>query len=71
MYKSFRDYSKLLGLLKERGVNQAELAEVIGISPTTLSLKINGKADFKLSEIKRICSFLEISAEKIGGYFFN
>ena len=71
MQRVTHDYSKLLGLLKEKGVSQADLASHIGTTPTTLSLKLNSKADFKLSEIKLICNFLEITAEKIGEYFFS
>lgn len=64
------DYSKLLGRIKECGMTQEDLASVIGVSATTLSFKLNNKAFFKQTEIKKICEVLEISKEHIGEYFF-
>lgn len=64
------DYSKLLGKLKEKGITQEKLAELIGVQAPTLSLKLNNKATFKHNEIGKICVILNIPAEEIGNYFF-
>lgn len=64
------DYSKLLGRIRECGMTQESLAVAIGISITTLNLKLNNKAFFTQPEIKRICSVLEIGKDEIGEYFF-
>jgi transcriptional regulator with XRE-family HTH domain len=64
------DYSKLLGKIKECGYTQESLAQVIKMSESTLNLKLNNKASFKQSEIKRICKVLGISEDEIGVYFF-
>lgn len=64
------DYSKLKGLMREKGVTQAELAKKIGISESSLNLKLNDKTEFKQREISKICEILNI----IGGvdlYFFT
>ena len=65
------DYSKLLGRLKEYGVTQAALATFLGISASTLSLKLNNKAAFSQDEIRSICELLEIPDDQIGIYFFK
>lgn len=65
------DYSKLLGRMKEKQFNQEKLAEKIGNTPATLSLKLNNKAKFKQSEISVICDVLDIGYSDIGDYFFT
>lgn len=65
------DYSKLLGKMKENKLRQEDLAEIIGINAATFSQKLNGKANFKQAEIKKICDILNIAADEIGTYFFT
>lgn len=64
------DYSKLLGLLKEKGMTQEDLATIIGRNKSTVNLKINGKAYFTVDEMNRICKALGIAKKDIGKYFF-
>lgn len=70
MLKTRFDYSKLLGRMKEAGYTQAELANSIGCSETTLNLKLKSVREFKLSEAKKICEVLDIDIFKIAEYFF-
>ncbi|MEG2789115.1 MAG: hypothetical protein RR942_14985 [Romboutsia sp.] len=42
---------KITGYLRLIGKNQGDLAEILDIQENTLSFKINGKKDFKLSEM--------------------
>lgn len=65
------DYSKLLGLMKEQHITQYDLAERLGSTATTLSLKLNNKAPFKQSEIVQISNILGISQDDIDTYFFT
>ena len=67
------DYSKLLGLLKERHHTQSELAKFLGISENCLTNKLKGrsKVAFSSPEISKICSFLEIDAADVSLYFFT
>lgn len=65
------DYSKLLGRIKEFGFTQEEFASAIGISPTTLSLKLNGKAFFTQKEMDKACAVLENDKSEVGAYFFT
>lgn len=64
------DYSKLLGRMKECGMTQEALACAIGISESTLNLKLNNKGVFTQKEIRNITSSLSIEKEEIGAYFF-
>jgi putative transcriptional regulator len=48
----------LKGKMKEKGVVYAELAALLGITPTTFSQKVNGKSDFTISEAELIKSYL-------------
>ena len=47
------------------------LAKSLGISETTLSAKLNGKAEFTRGEIKKIKLRYGLSAEEIDDIFFN
>lgn len=44
--------------MKERGYNQADLANLIGIDPTAVSKRLTGKRAFKLAEMQKIESWL-------------
>ena len=63
-------YSKLLGRIKECDLTQRELATIIGISPSTLCLKLKNKGWFTADEIDRICQGLKIEKAEIPLYFF-
>ena len=65
------NHSKLLGLMREYGYTQETLAKAIGISESTLNIKLKGKAYFTSTEIDRICELLSIPNEEIGLYFFT
>ena len=65
-----KNYSKLLGKIKECGLTQEKLAKAIGKNKSTLSVKINGQFSFTAKEIDDICRVLNISNEEIGDYFF-
>lgn len=69
MKKSTR-YGKLLGLMKERGLTQSDVAERAGFNICTLNAKLNGKYDFTIEEVGRICAALSIPQAEIGNYFF-
>lgn len=64
------DYSKLLGRIREFGYTQGTLASEIGITESSMNLKLNNKANFKQKEIRLICKALSIPDSEIGVYFF-
>ena len=53
------------------GDSQADLADALEISRPTLSLKMNGKVDFKQSEIEEISERYFLTAEEIKKIFFS
>lgn len=65
-----RNYSKLLGRIKECGLTQEQLAQAIDKNKSTVSAKINGQFSFTQKEIGDICRVLDISNDEIGEYFF-
>lgn len=65
-----RNYSKLLGRIKERGITQEQLASAIGKNKSTVSAKINGRFSFTQKEIDDVCRALDIPNDEIGDYFF-
>ena len=65
------EYGKLLGRIKEKGFTQAQLANLVGMTPGTMSAKLNNQAYFKQSEVIEICGFLDIPISEYGDYFFT
>ena len=57
--------------IKEFGDTQEEVAKYLGITQSTLSWKINGKAEFKQSEIKSLAERYLLSPEEIAEVFFE
>lgn len=47
-------------ILKQKGIKQNKLAEILGISCNSISKKMNDKAEFKVSELVKMASFLEV-----------
>ena len=65
------EYGKLLGRIKEKGFTQAQLANLVGMTPGTMSMKLNNQAHFRQAEIFAICDALDIPISEIGEYFFT
>ena len=63
------DYSKLIGLMKEKGYTQEKLAKEIEISVVSLRSKLFGKRYFTAIEIYKISKILKCD-ENIDVYFF-
>lgn len=52
--------NKLKSKIVEAGYGQRRLASEMGMSPTTLNAKINGRSDFDAEEIIMLCKILGI-----------
>lgn len=65
------NYAKLKGRIKEKYGTQEAFAKAIGLTPSSFSFKINGKAKWKQDEIVKAVELLEISQDEIVEYFFN
>lgn len=62
MKRRFKKYSYLMVRLKDAGITWVEIAEKINSTPASVSRKLNGVADFRLSELETI--IVEILHEK-------
>lgn len=56
----YGEYKRLKLVLFDKKVNYRQAAEIAGISVSAFSNKINGKVDFKLEEIFRLCDTLDL-----------
>lgn len=65
------DYGKLRGKIRECFNTQANFANEIGISATSVSAKLNGQVQFTQEEIKKAAEVLNISPTDISLYFFT
>jgi transcriptional regulator with XRE-family HTH domain len=58
-------YTKFKALLNEREIKQAQVAVLLRKSPSAFNQNLNGTGgDFSLSEVREICTLLEISADE-------
>lgn len=62
---------KLKAELLINDLSGKELAEILGVSPTTMYRKIKKPDTLTLDEIKGISKVLKLSSEKILEIFFN
>lgn len=63
--------SKLKAKIVENDDTQAQLAAAIGISPSNLNDKINGKVSFRQDEIAAIRNRYHLTAFEVDSIFFD
>jgi transcriptional regulator with XRE-family HTH domain len=61
----------LFETIREFGDTQGELARMLGVTESTLSWKINGRSEFRQSEIKAIADRYDLTGEEIKSMFFS
>lgn len=64
------DYKKLRLRIIEKVGSNGKMAELLGITETSFSRKMNNKVAFSTQDIFEMAEILEISADEIGAYFF-
>lgn len=52
------------------GLNQSDVASMIGVNPATLQRKLNGTSDFNRNEIQLLKSGLKLSIDQVIAIFF-
>ena len=62
---------KLKAAMARADLTQGELAKKIGMLPTSLNYRINGRLDFRLSEIRDIVKVLNLTKEETLDIFFD
>lgn len=65
------NYSRLLGLMKEKNITQENLADAIGISDVTLNKKLKNNSQFKQNEMVAILNILGLPITNIVTIFFT
>ena len=63
-------HDKLLGLMREKGLSQRDVAGQLGVCTTTMSRKLAGKSEFRVKEILALAQLLEIRSDDLNSYFF-
>lgn len=64
-------YAKLRGKIKEVFGTQDAFAVAMEMDRSTLSLKLNGKSEWTMSEIEKACYLLGIPINEVYLYFFT
>lgn len=65
------NYSRLLGLMREKNITQENLAEYVGISEVTLNKKLNNNSQFKQNEMVSILNVLALPITDVVTIFFT
>lgn len=65
--KNVINRAELRGLMAKKGINQTELANIIGISTNSFNMKLNNKYQFTELEIKLIADCLKVDV----GFLFT
>lgn len=60
----------LLAYITQSGLKKNYIAKVMGITPYTLSKKINRVRDFRVSEMRMLCKLLNITEADRSRIFF-
>lgn len=65
------DYSELLGDIKRVFGAQTAFAKAMGMAESTLSLKLNNKAEWSQDEMMLAINLLQAEVSKVRPYFFT
>lgn len=65
------NFDKLTGLIVEKFKTKKNFSKSINLSERSVYLKLQGKVEFKPSEIDKACELLDIKIEDIPNYFFD
>ena len=57
--------------MEKFGHTQNDLADLLGITYQSVSIKLNGKKDFTQSEIYNIIQYYELTPDQVINIFFN
>ena len=64
------DKNELKAMLARNGENQGDLANMLGLTSSGLSVKVNGIVDFKRNEIELMILRYKLSPEDVQRIFF-
>jgi transcriptional regulator with XRE-family HTH domain len=58
------DALRFKGYCAANGIKQADVARLIGVGKSSISQKMNGRKNFTLAQVKKICEHFGISADE-------
>lgn len=64
-------YNKLRGKIREVFGTQEAFAEALGMNTVSLSHRLNGKLEWKTSDMVKTCELLDIPLSDAAEYFFT
>jgi len=67
---TYKPLRKIIGAMRENNITQENIARQLNMSISTFNQKLNGVADFKLTELRKIAEILDIQEDKYYEYFF-
>lgn len=62
---------ELRASIARKGITNRKLAEILGLSEQAFYNKIQGKTEFKESEIKSLATILKLSMRDVDNIFFD
>lgn len=57
------DCKRFKGYMAEHDIKQSEIADILGIKRENVNAKVNGKQDFTMAQVRRLCQYYGISAD--------
>ena len=65
------NYDIVRGMIAERRTSQKQIAEKMGITPQSLSRKLNQKRSFTVQEATKLCELLDIPIDRRAEIFLT
>ncbi|MDR2693349.1 MAG: DUF739 family protein [Chitinispirillales bacterium] len=65
------DYAELRARIREKFGTPEDFAAAVGFLPAEIRAKLSNSAEFKLSEIDRVCECLGIGNDEVDSVFFE
>lgn len=62
-------YPALCGKIREKYRTQGNMANAIGMNPSTLSAKLSGKTQWSFADVEKICRILDIPMAEAPNFF--
>lgn len=62
---------ELRAAIARKNITRKDLAEALGITPAALYYKLTGQHEFKETEIRKLITVLELSADAVNSIFLS
>lgn len=66
-----RKYESLVRRAEDMGIEYVrDLGEIVGLTPQSISSRLNGRSGWQPDEVVKLCQALDIPQEEVGKYFY-